>query len=74
MNEDRKNIIVLGLRVIQLLTLGVFVSGFVWGSSDWLLATVLVGVPITPLSVLMMLYGSVGSIVVEVTIRVLKKN
>jgi hypothetical protein len=66
--------IVLGLRFLQFLTVALAVTGFVWGSSDWLLATALVGVPMTPLSCLLMLYGGVGSAVIEGLIRVVQRK
>jgi hypothetical protein len=64
----------LALRLLQLLTIAMTATGFIWASSDWLLATVLVGVPVTPLSVLLMLYGAVGSIIIEGLIRAVKRK
>lgn len=62
------------LRLLQLLTVAMSVTGFIWASSDYLLATVLIGVPVTPLSVLLMLYGSVGTFVIEALIRVVQRK
>lgn len=73
-NADQKGYLILGLRILQLLTIGICISGFVWGSGDYLLATVLVDAPVTPLSVLMILYGFVGSLVIEATVRLLSKQ
>jgi hypothetical protein len=50
------------------------VVGFIWGSSDWLLASVLKDSPVTPLSVLLMLYGAVGLGVTEAVIRVVQRK
>ena len=61
--------VVLGLRSLQMVCIGCFVTGPIWASSDLLLNTVLIGVPVTPLSVLLMLYGGVGAVVNEVLIR-----
>lgn len=65
---------VIALRMLQLLTVAMVVTGFIWASSDWLLASVLVDLPVTPLSVLLMLYGSVGSIVIEALVRVVQRK
>lgn len=72
--RDSKTIAVLFLRLLQLLTVGMTFTGFIWASSDYLLATVLIGVPVTPLSVLLMLYGSVGAFVIEALIRVVQRK
>jgi hypothetical protein len=62
------------LRLLQFLTVSMTVTGFIWASSDYLIATVLVGVPVTPLSVLLMLYGSVGSFIIEALIRLVQRK
>jgi len=61
--------LILGLRGLQVICIGATITGAVWGSSDILLTTVLVKVPITPLSVLLMLYGTMGTSLIEITIR-----
>ena len=77
MNEKAQNhkaTIVLALRFLQLLTTALFIVGFIWGSSDYLTATILKDVPIAPLSVLFMLYGFVGSISIEAAIRIVQRK
>jgi hypothetical protein len=69
-----KRLSIIVLRLLQLLSVALTVTGFIWASSDYLLVTVLVGVPVTPLSVLLMLYGSMGSIVIEALIRVVRRK
>jgi hypothetical protein len=71
---DFKTLAVLFLRLLQLLTVGMVFTGFIWASSDYLLATVLIGVPVSPLSVLLVLYGSVGSVLIEALIRVVQRK
>lgn len=52
-------------RLIQIASLAFVVLGFVWASSDLLLVTVLANAPVTPLSVLFMVYGLLGSVLSE---------
>lgn len=73
-NTSLSKYLVLPLRVLQLVCIASVITGFVWASSDWLLLTVLVGAPVTPLSVLLMLYGTVGTFVSEVIVRILSKK
>lgn len=72
--RNNKQLAIIILRLLQLLTVAMTVTGFIWASSDWLLATVLAKAPVTPLSVLLMLYGSVGSIVIEAMIRIVQRK
>jgi hypothetical protein len=65
---------ILGLRVFQIICIASVITGFIWSSSDLLLATVLVDVPVTPLSVLMMLYGVVGVFGSEGAVRFLGRK
>ena len=65
---------VLGLRVVQLLSVALVIVGFIWSTSDLLLATILVKAPVTPLSVLFMLYGFVGAFASEATVRVVRRK
>lgn len=75
MSEVRyRNFAVIALRMLQLLTVSMVVTGFIWASSDWLLASVLIDVPVTPLSILLMLYGSIGSVVIETLVRVVQRK
>lgn len=71
---DFKKPAVLFLRLLQLLTVAMTFTGFISASSDYLLATVLIGVPVSPLSVLLILYGSVGSVLIEALIRLVQRK
>ena len=71
---DCRKSVVIGLRVLQLLTIASAITGGIWASSDWLLLYVLVEAPVTPLSVLLIVYGIVGTIVCEAPIRLLRKQ
>ena len=62
------------LRTIQLLCIAATITGFVWATSDLLLTSVLVGAPVTPLSVLLMLYGVLGSGSIEAVIRLFNRK
>lgn len=68
-----KQIIIVGLRSIQLLATSIAIVGFIWGSGDWLLLN-LKGAPMTPLSIIMMLYGSVGTAVTEAAIKIVERT
>ena len=65
---------ILGLRVFQFLCIGFTVTGFVWSTADLLLTTVLVGAPVTPLSLLLLLYGCLGTLTTEGSIRIVKRK
>ena len=65
---------ILGLRFLQLLAISAFIVGFIWGGSDFLNSLLPANGPITPLSVLLMLYGIIGSLVIEVAIRVVQRK
>lgn len=71
---DYRKSAIIGLRVVQLLTIASAITGGIWASSDWLLLYVLVETPVTPLSVLLIVYGIVGTIIAEAPIRLLKKQ
>jgi hypothetical protein len=62
------------LRVIELLCIATTITGFLWASSDLLLTSILVGAPVTPLSVLFMLYGFFGTGTIEVVIRLFNRK
>ena len=72
--EKYSNQAVLGLRVVQLLSVAFVIVGFIWSTSDLLLATILVKAPVTPLSVLFMLYGVVGAFSSEAAVRVVRRK
>ena len=71
---DYKKLAIIGLRIVQLLTIASVVTGVIWASSDWLLLYVLVEAPVTPLSVLLIVYGLFGTFICEAPIRLLKKQ
>jgi len=66
--------LIIGLRGLQIITIGFAVTGVIWSTSDLLISTVLVGVPVTPLSVLFTLYGTAGTFIIEGVIRVLERK
>jgi len=72
--SEWKHKLILSLRGLQVISIGFAVTGFIWATSDLLLKTVLVEAPVTPLSVLFMLYGTVGTVVIEGIIRVLERQ
>ena len=45
------------------------ITGILWAMTDMLLVTVLVESPVSPISVLFMLYGLFGSLITEVLAR-----
>lgn len=65
---------ILALRSLQFISIGCIIAGFIWSTSDYLLLTVLVDSPVTPLSILLMLYGIFGSSIIEVIIRFMDKH
>jgi hypothetical protein len=69
-----KNSAIFGARLLQILSLCLVITGFLWASSDMLMVTVLADSPVTPLSVLLMLYGSVGFMVSELLARWIAKT
>jgi hypothetical protein len=72
--HDFKATGIIALRFIQLMAIGVFVVGFIWGGSDFLNSLIPANSVVTPLSVLLMLYGAIGSLVIEVAIRVVRRK
>jgi hypothetical protein len=72
--HDFKKMGILGLRFIQLIAISMFVVGFIWGGSDWINSLLPANSVITPLSVLLMLYGIIGSVVIEVAIRIVRRK
>jgi len=71
---DSKRYFVVSLRFIQLLATASFITGFLWATSDWLLLSILVKTPITPLSVLLMLYGTLGIALSEISVRLINRR
>lgn len=69
-----KNSALFGTRLIQVVCLSLMVIGFVWSSSDFLLLTILADSPVTPLSVMFMLYGLLGSVLSELMARWINKS
>jgi len=72
--HDFKKMGVIGLRFLQLIAVSMFIVGFIWGGSDWISSFLPKNGPVTPLSVLLMLYGLIGSIVIEGAIRVVQRK
>lgn len=72
--DSQKKYVVLPLRVVQLLCISCVITGFIWATSDLLLSTILVEAPVTPVSVLLMFYGSIGTLLSEAVIRLFRKK
>jgi len=74
METTYKQIALPCLRIIEILCVAVTITGFLWASSDFLVTSILVGVPVTPLSVLFMLYGFFGTGAIEIVIRLFNRK
>jgi len=74
LSEKWKNPAIIGVRAIELISMAFVISGFLWATSDLLLAHILVQAPVAPLSVLFMLYGTMGILVSETIARRLGKR
>lgn len=64
---------VIGLRFLQLLALALVAVGFIWGLGDFINSLMPSG-QTAPMSLLLILYGLVGSAMIEVPIRVLQRK
>jgi hypothetical protein len=69
-----KNTLVLGLRFFQVLTTSFAIVGFIWGAGDFITSLFPSNSAVTPLSVLLMLYGVIGSAIIEVSIRLVQRK
>lgn len=65
---------VLGLRFLQVLALSLTAIGFIWGTGDYISSLLPADGPVAPLSVLLMLYGVVGSGIIEGAIRFVQRK
>ena len=65
---------ILATRVMQLLCMALVVVGILWASTDLLMVTVLVESPVTPMSLLFILYGFIGSTLTELLARCLARS
>jgi hypothetical protein len=72
--HDFKQMGVLGLRFIQLIAVGAFTVGFIWGGSDWVNSLLPQNSAVTPLSIVLMLYGVIGTVVIEGAIRIVRRK
>lgn len=63
----------IGLRFVQILALGMVAVGLIWGLGDCVAALMPNG-SAPPMSILLMLYGLVASLMIEIPIRVLKRK
>jgi hypothetical protein len=74
-NSDNKgSIVVLGLRVLQIICMALAVVGFIWSTGDYLSSLFPPDSVVTPFSVLLLLYGSVGAVGIEGSIKFLKRK
>lgn len=69
-----KKLGVFGARFLQLISAALAVVGFIWATGDYLTSLFPSGSVVTPLSVLMMLYGSIGTVAFEVLVRFLTRK
>ena len=65
---------IIGVRCLQMLCVAAMITGFIWSTADYLLATALVDSPVAPLSVLLMLYGTIGTLGTELSARLLSRS
>jgi hypothetical protein len=70
---DWKGNTILGLRFIQMIAFALVAVGFIWGTGDFINSLLPKGTS-APMSVLLILYGLVGSAMVEVPIRMLQRK
>ena len=71
---DYKHMGIIGLRFIQLIAVSMTVVGFIWGGSDWISSLLPSNSVVSPTSILLMLYGIIGSLMIEVAIRVVQRK
>lgn len=69
-----KHPLTLGLRLIQLLSFALVIVGFIWGTGDFISSFIPEDGPVTPLSLIFILYGGIGSGTIEVCIRLLNRK
>jgi hypothetical protein len=72
--NSNKHSLVLGLRVLQILSMTLTVVGFIWSTGDYLSSLFPPDSVVTPFSVLLLLYGSVGAVGIEGSIKFLKRK
>ena len=65
---------ILALRTLQIFCLAIVIVGFIWSTGDYITAMFPKDSIINPASVLMMLYGSIGTLGSEGIIRFLTKK
>lgn len=70
--EYRKTAII-AVRSIEMLCIGLLITGTIWSTTDFLLLYVLTETLVSPFSILLMLYGTIGTFVTEITARLLAK-
>ena len=69
-----KNMGVFSARVMQLISAMLAVVGFIWSSGDILTSLFPSDSVVTPISVLLMLYGSIGVVAFEGVVRFLTRK
>jgi hypothetical protein len=72
--EPEKNNALLGFRTLQIFSLAIVVVGFIWSSGDYISSLFPENSIVNPVSVLMMLYGTLGAIGSEGIIRFLTRK
>jgi uncharacterized protein YneF (UPF0154 family) len=72
--EPQKSNALLGLRSLQIFSLATVIIGFIWSSGDYMTSLFPDNSVINPVSVLMMLYGTLGVAGSEGIIRFLTRK
>jgi hypothetical protein len=73
-NINWKGNSVLGLRFIQVFAIGLASVGFIWGIGDFISSLIPESSVIAPFSIMLILYGAIVSLMVEVPIRLIKRK
>ena len=69
LSEKWRTPTIIGARIIELVSMGFLISGLLWALADLMFIYVLVESPVAPLSVLFMLYGTIGTLASEIIAR-----
>ena len=71
---EYKRLALIGVRSVETLCIAMSITGFIWATADLLLVRILIKMPVNPFSILLMLYGTVGSFGTEVVARWLSRG
>ena len=73
-SEPEKSNALLGFRTLQIFSLAIVIVGFIWSSGDFLTSLFPENSIVNPVSILMMLYGTLGAIGSEGIIKFLTRK